>query len=129
MHVKFPFTSSANAAADIMQPAAEQKVRAIIKQVSETFYYINFFITLKTCFITSFNISTQLYAILSSSDHRQRGGDRLIITIRVSDLDGALIKRYAAFNKETVSSILKRLIMEQIESDYIKLLGDRKPAD
>jgi helix-turn-helix protein len=53
----------------------------------------------------------------------------LIITIRVSDLDGALIKRYAAYNKETVSSILKRLIMEQIESDYNKLLADRKPVD
>ncbi len=53
----------------------------------------------------------------------------MIITIRVSDLDGALIKRYAAYNKETVSSILKRLIMEQIESDYNKLLADRKPID
>ena len=46
----------------------------------------------------------------------------MIITVRVSDLDGALIKRYASFHSETVSSLLKRLIMEQIEEDYRKLI-------
>ena len=45
----------------------------------------------------------------------------MIITIRVSDLDGALIKRYASFHRETVSNLLKRLIMDQIEDDYQKL--------
>jgi len=47
----------------------------------------------------------------------------MIITIRVSDLDGALIKRYAHFNNETVSTLLKRLIMDQIEDDYRKLIA------
>ena len=47
----------------------------------------------------------------------------MIITIRVSDLDGALIKRYAHFNNETVSTLLKRLIMDQIEDDYRKLVA------
>ena len=46
----------------------------------------------------------------------------MIITIRVTDLDGVLIKRYAHFNKETVSSLIKRLLMDQIESDYQKLI-------
>lgn len=46
----------------------------------------------------------------------------MIITIRVTDLDGALIKRYASFNKETVSRLIKRLVMDQIESDYLKLI-------
>ena len=46
----------------------------------------------------------------------------VIITIRVTDLDGVLIKRYAHFNKETVSSLIKRLLMDQIESDYQKLI-------
>lgn len=46
----------------------------------------------------------------------------MIITIRVTDLDGALIKRYASFNQETVSSLLKRLVMDQIEDDYRKLV-------
>ena len=48
----------------------------------------------------------------------------MIITIRVSDLDGALIKRYAHFNKETVSSLLKRLVMDQIEEDFHKLVEE-----
>lgn len=48
----------------------------------------------------------------------------MIITVRVSDLDGALIKRYAAFNNETVSSLIKRLTMEQIEKDFRKLVDD-----
>lgn len=48
----------------------------------------------------------------------------MVITIRVSDLDGVLIKRYASFHKETVSSLMKRLIMEQIETDYYKLLEE-----
>ena len=46
----------------------------------------------------------------------------MIITVRVTDLDGVLIKRYARFNKETVSSMIKRLVMDQIESDYQKLV-------
>ena len=46
----------------------------------------------------------------------------MIITIRVTDLDGVLIKRYAHFNNETVSSLIKRLVMDQIESDYQKLI-------
>lgn len=58
------------------------------------------------------------------SEIRQKGGFGMILTIRVSDLDGALIKRYAAFNKETVSSLLKRLVMDQIEDDYRKLLEE-----
>lgn len=48
----------------------------------------------------------------------------MIITIRVTDLDGALIKRYAHFHKETVSTLLKRLIMDQIEDDYRKLIQE-----
>ena len=47
----------------------------------------------------------------------------MVITIRVSDLDGALIKRYASYNKETVSSLIKKLVMEKIESDYMELIA------
>jgi len=57
--------------------------------------------------------------------HRQLAGRKevaMIITIRFTDLDGVLIKRYAHFNKETVSSLIKRLVMNQIESDYEKLI-------
>ena len=48
----------------------------------------------------------------------------MIITIRFNDLDGALIKRYANYNKETVSSLLKRLVMNQIEDDFRKLMKE-----
>ena len=48
----------------------------------------------------------------------------MIITIRVTNLDGALIKRYASFHKETVTSLLKRLIMDEIEKDYRKLIAE-----
>ena len=48
----------------------------------------------------------------------------MIITIRVNDLDGALIKRYASYHQETVSSLLKRLVLDQIETDYGKLLEE-----
>ena len=55
---------------------------------------------------------------------RRKGGSIMIITIRVSDLDGALIKRYASFHRETVSNLLKRLIMDRIEDDYQKLIEE-----
>ena len=48
----------------------------------------------------------------------------MIITIRVTDLDGALIKRYASYNKETVSSLIKKLVMDKIEDDYQKLISE-----
>ena len=48
----------------------------------------------------------------------------MIITIRVNDLDGALIKRYASYNKETVSSLIKKLVMDKIEDDYQKLISE-----
>ena len=48
----------------------------------------------------------------------------MVITIRVNDMDGVLIKRYANFHNETVSSMLKRLVMEQIETDYQKLIKE-----
>ena len=48
----------------------------------------------------------------------------MIITIRVTDLDGALIKRYASFNKETVSSLIKKLVMDKIEDDYRELIAN-----
>ena len=48
----------------------------------------------------------------------------MIITIRVTNLDGALIKRYASFHEETVTSLLKRLIMDEIEKDYRKLIAE-----
>ena len=53
----------------------------------------------------------------------------MIITIRVNDLDGALIKRYASFHKETVSSLLKRLVLDQIEGDYRKLVQEMGGGD
>ena len=48
----------------------------------------------------------------------------VILTVRVSDLDGVLIKRYALYNKETVSSLMKRLVMVQIEEDFRKLVEE-----
>ena len=48
----------------------------------------------------------------------------MIITVRVDDVDGALIKRYASYNKETVSNLIKRLLISQIEEDYKKLLEE-----
>lgn len=45
----------------------------------------------------------------------------MIISLRVSETDGVLIKKYAEYYDESVSSFLRRLAMEHIEADYQKL--------
>ena len=42
----------------------------------------------------------------------------MIISLRVSETDGILLKKYAEYYDETVSSFLRRLALEQIERDY-----------
>ena len=45
----------------------------------------------------------------------------MIISIRVEELDGMLLKKYAEYNDESVSAFLRRLAMEEIERNYKEL--------
>lgn len=51
----------------------------------------------------------------------------MIITLRMSELDGTLVKKYAKFNDETVSAFIRRVAMEEIEREY-KLIYKRSEA-
>ena len=46
----------------------------------------------------------------------------MTISLRVSELDGVLMKKYARYNNETVSKMIRRIVLEQIERDYQALL-------
>lgn len=48
----------------------------------------------------------------------------MIISLRLSEVDGVLLKKYAEYHNETVSAFIRRLAMEQIERDY-GVLRDR----
>lgn len=42
----------------------------------------------------------------------------MIISIRVSELDGVLLKKYAQFYGESVSAFMRRVALETIEKEY-----------
>lgn len=46
----------------------------------------------------------------------------MTISLRVSELDGILMKKYARYNNETVSRMIRRIVFAQIERDYKELL-------
>ena len=46
----------------------------------------------------------------------------MTISLRVTELDGVLMKKYAQYNNETVSKMIRRIVFEQIERDYHALL-------
>ena len=46
----------------------------------------------------------------------------MMISLRVSELDGVLMKKYAQYHNETVSRMIRRIVFEQIERDYHALL-------
>lgn len=42
----------------------------------------------------------------------------MIISIRVSEIDGVLLKKYSEYYHESVSGFMRRLALEQIEKDF-----------
>ena len=46
----------------------------------------------------------------------------MIISLRISETDGQLIKAYANYKNQTVSSYLRSLALKDIESEYLKVL-------
>ncbi len=48
----------------------------------------------------------------------------MMISLRVSEIDGVLIKKYAKYHNETVSKMIRRIVFEQIEKDYHALMEE-----
>ncbi len=42
----------------------------------------------------------------------------ITITLRMSEIDGILLKCFAEYNGETVSSYIRRVVMNDIEKEY-----------
>ena len=45
----------------------------------------------------------------------------MTISLRVTEIDGTLIKKYAEYYHESVSAFLRRVALAEIEKDYIEL--------
>lgn len=48
----------------------------------------------------------------------QEGGVNMTISLRLSDEDSLLIKKYAELNQMSVSEIIRKTMMERIEDEY-----------
>ncbi len=46
----------------------------------------------------------------------------MTISIRFSELDGVLLRKYAEFHKLTVSDLVREIVFERIEEEYNDLL-------
>lgn len=46
----------------------------------------------------------------------------MTISIRMNETDTQLIKAFANYNNESVSSYIRRLVMEDIEAEYTRVL-------
>lgn len=42
----------------------------------------------------------------------------MIISLRLNEVDGVLLKKYAEYHNETVSAFIRKLVMNQIQKDY-----------
>ena len=47
-----------------------------------------------------------------------RRGDKMTISLRLSEEDSILIKEYAQLNKMTVSDLVRQSVMEKIENEF-----------
>ena len=48
----------------------------------------------------------------------------MTISLRLSDIDAHLIKAFANYHNETTSHYIKRIVMDDIESEYMRVLED-----
>ena len=53
----------------------------------------------------------------------------MTISLRLSDEDTMLIKKYAEINKMSVSELIRRTVLERIEDEYDLELFDRAMAE
>lgn len=53
----------------------------------------------------------------------------MIFSLRLSDQDSALIKKYAELNKMSVSELLRQSVMERIEDEYDLKLYEKAMAE
>ena len=47
----------------------------------------------------------------------------MTFSVRLDELDAVLVKKYAAFKKETVSGLVRKVLMQTIERDFRRLEG------
>ena len=48
----------------------------------------------------------------------------MIISIRLSDLDGTLLKKFALCRNETVSAYVRRVVFSDIEQEYYRVMDE-----
>lgn len=53
----------------------------------------------------------------------------MTISLRLSDEDTLLIKKYAEFNRMSVSDLIRQTVMERIETEYDLELFEKAMAD
>ena len=50
--------------------------------------------------------------------YKRRGGADMTLSLRLSDEDTLLIKKYAELNHISVSELMRQSVMERIENEY-----------
>ena len=53
---------------------------------------------------------------------KNTGGNKMVISLRLSETDGELVKQCANRKGKTVSSFIREMILDQIEMDYKETL-------
>ena len=59
----------------------------------------------------------------------QKGEISMTFSLRLSDQDSALIKKYAELKKVSVSELLRQSVMERIEDEYDLKLYEKAMAE
>ena len=59
----------------------------------------------------------------------QKGEISMTFSLRLSDQDSALIKKYAELKKVSVSELLRQSVMERIEDEYDLKLYEKSMAE
>ncbi len=62
------------------------------------------------------------YSVCYFLYYKNTGGDKLVISLRLSETDGELVKQCANRNGKTISSFVRDMLLDQIEMDYKETL-------
>ena len=68
--------------------------------------------------------ATVLDAVVPGSNKLRKGGYAMVISVRVSDEAGNLMKEYAEMKGLTVSQLLRMAVQERLETEY-RFYSDR----
>lgn len=81
------------------------------------------FITLFCPLMTFLNFSFLAHATFRTTlNNFIDGGNKMVISLRLSETDGELVKQYANRRGVTVSCFIRELLLDQIERDYKETL-------